>query len=298
MRLLRVDAPELELVEFQADAPPYAILSHRWEAEEVLYADIETRAIQKAGLDKIHGALEQARRDGLEYLWVDTCCIDKTNSTELSEAINSMYRCYGEAKICYAYLSDIEGANEEMAGSQWFTRGWTLQELLAPKDLLFFSRDWSPMGTKAELAIILCLITGIDNKILGGSSPITSASIAQRMSWVSKRTTTRTEDIAYCLLGIFDVNMPLIYGEGHKAFIRLQEQIANESDDQTLFAWTDPAASDEVAQGMLAKHPSYFMDSSHYVACHEPQSSEPYSISKKRLKIEVRFCTPEKRGTK
>lgn len=289
MRLLRVNTHDLELVEFQADPPPYAILSHRWEAEEFLYTDLGSKsATQKAGFAKIRGALEQAKTDGLEYLWADTCCIDKANNTELSEAINSMYRWYKQAEICYAYLSDVENL-DELAASKWFTRGWTLQELLAPQDLVFFSRDWDPIGTKAELVERLSDTTGIEHAILQGSSPIASASIAQRMSWVSERATTRAEDIAYCLLGIFDVNMPLIYGEGEKAFMRLQEQIANESDDQTLFAWTDPASEKTAVSGLLAKHPSHFIDSGYYVPCYDPQSSEPYTINKKRLKIQVRL---------
>ena len=173
------------------------------------------------------------------------CCIDKTSSAELSEAINSMFRWYEKAKVCYAYLSDVSGdANlkkdvSEFVGSRWFTRGWTLQELVAPKSVLFYSRrytGWHFLGTKEDLCDHISAVTGIDTDTLYGAG-LELASVARKMSWASHRETTRVEDTAYCLLGIFDVNMPLLYGEGKKAFLRLQEEILRSSYDYSLFAW-------------------------------------------------------------
>jgi hypothetical protein len=172
------------------------------------------------------------------------CCIDKTSSAELSEAINSMFRWYEKAETCYAYLSDVpDGAGlvpaqvrARFAASRWFTRGWTLQELIAPRYVLFFSRHWKYFGTKESLCDQISAITGIDTDTLLGAG-LEHVSVARKMSWASCRNTTRIEDSAYCLLGLFDVNMPLLYGEGQKAFQRLQEEILRSSHDYSLFAW-------------------------------------------------------------
>lgn len=175
-----------------------------------------------------------------------SCCIDKTSSSELSEAINSMFRWYQKAAVCYAYLADISVTEDQrnrlsfesdLGQSRWFTRGWTLQELLAPETINFYSKDWSLVGTKVQLCSIISLVTGIGQNYLNGEDH-TRASISQRMSWASRRNTSRLEDTAYCLLGIFGINMPLIYGEGSKAFRRLQLAIMRtHPEDHTLFAW-------------------------------------------------------------
>jgi hypothetical protein len=207
---------------------------------------------------KILKACLRARSDDLHYLWVDTNCIDKTSSAELSEAINSMYAWYRNASVCYAYLMDVpsdmeekcDASNSRFRRSRWFKRGWTLQELLAPKNVVFFSRDWTEIGRKDTMTKLLEEITGIRANYLLQLEGIDGASIAQRMSWVSNRSTSRPEDIAYCMLGIFDVNMPLIYGEGSKAFVRLQEEIIKISDDHSIFAWTwIPELSDPLMRG-------------------------------------------------
>ncbi|KAI0809439.1 HET-domain-containing protein [Xylaria sp. FL0064] len=218
------------------------------------------KRLRRFGYWKILKTCLQARKDGLNYLWVDTNCIDKTSSAELSEAINSMYSWYYSSSICYAYLSDVQitdltldasnpGAGQLKADrsdsslnsfrqSRWFRRGWTLQELLAPRTVRFYSHDWMTIGTKNQMAALLANITRVDEKYLLYAEDIRSASIAQRMAAVADRTTTRPEDIAYCLLGLFNVNMPLLYGEGAMAFVRLQEEIMRVSDDHSLFAWT------------------------------------------------------------
>ncbi|OBT70618.1 hypothetical protein VF21_10350, partial [Pseudogymnoascus sp. 05NY08] len=245
MRLINVDTFELE--EFMDHrSTRYAILSHTWGKGEVTLGDMQrglSRAEGLPGFEKIRGACRQAASDGFKFVWVDTCCIEKSSSAELSEAINSMFRWYSDAEICYAYLSDVaevgDGpeAKSQFRNSRWFTRGWTLQELLASKKVIFYSREWVEMGSKEDFATTISEITGIDPEALGPLD-ITRFSVAERMSWTSSRVTTRQEDIAYCLLGLFGVNMALLYGEGERAFVRLEEEIIKISDDHSIFAWT------------------------------------------------------------
>ncbi|KAM5545418.1 hypothetical protein V8D89_001031 [Ganoderma adspersum] len=191
---------------------------------------------------KIRRACEVARADGYEYIWIDSCCIDKSSSSELSEAINSMYAWYGGAHVCYAYLADVpagdnhRGRTSWFRESRWFRRGWTLQELIAPLHLMFLSQDWAVIGPKYALVGIVQEITGISDEALLHITSLDQFSVAQRLSWASIRVTTRVEDLAYSLLGIFDINMPTLYGEGERALRRLQEQIMQRIPDQSLFA--------------------------------------------------------------
>ena len=244
MRLLeRNNAGEISLTKYLVGdgIPRYAILSHTWGAdtEEVSFKDLmDGTGKSKPGYDKIRFCGEQARRDGLQYFWVDTCCIDKSNNTELSEAINSMFRWYRNAVKCYVYLQDVSrpalDGNEKSSQlpwepafqkSRWFTRGWTLQELIAPTTVEFFSKEGEQLGDKRSLERHIHEITGIPVEALQGSS-LSDFSVTERMLWTEKRETTCKEDKAYSLLGIFDVYMPLIYGEGREsAFKRLQEEI-------------------------------------------------------------------------
>ncbi|KAM4057050.1 ankyrin repeats (3 copies) domain-containing protein [Hirsutella rhossiliensis] len=236
MRLLKTD--RLEVIEFVQDrVPKYAILSHTWGEGEVSLQDVQGgRASSKTGFSKVSQCCIRARADGFDYLWVDTCCIDKTSSAELSEAINSMYLWYFKAETCYAHLADVQ-SESTLAESRWLTRGWTLQELIAPPQVYFLNQDWKDLGTKESLHI------------------------AQRMSWAAGRRTTRVEDGAYCLMGLFSINMPLIYGEGERAFIRLQEEIMRVSDDYSLFAWRAP----DTRGGLLATSPAAFAGSNNIV---------------------------------
>ncbi|KAH7128985.1 heterokaryon incompatibility protein-domain-containing protein [Dactylonectria macrodidyma] len=221
------------------DVPPYAILSHTWGVEEVSFKDlIDTKGEDKFGYDKIRFCGKQALRDGLQYFWVDTCCIDKSSSAELQEAINCMYRWYRDAAKCYVYLADVSKSASDVnykpsrqqwmpafRNSRWFTRGWTLQELIAPASVEFFSKEGMKLGTKSSLEETIRETTGIPSDALRGS-PLPNFSILQRMSWIERRNTTRAEDKAYSLFGIFDIQMPLLYGEGReKAFKRLQAEI-------------------------------------------------------------------------
>ncbi|TBU25371.1 hypothetical protein BD311DRAFT_501465 [Dichomitus squalens] len=192
---------------------------------------------------KIREACKVARDAGHRYLWIDSCCIDKTSSSELSESINSMYQWYGRAKVCFAHLADVPAGEDPRAGqsafrrSRWFTRGWTLQELIAPSAVKFLSQDWIAIGTKATLGYVIEEITGIPIALLLRVKSLGDFSVAQRLSWAGQRETSRKEDKAYSLLGIFSINMPTLYGEGDRAFRRLLEEIVRRIPDQSVFAW-------------------------------------------------------------
>jgi hypothetical protein len=274
MRLLKFDDQgELTVTrDLHANIPPYAILSHTWgkEEDEVTFEDVQNKAYKHLpGYAKIRFCGEQAKKDNLVYFWVDTCAIDKRSSAELQEAINSMFMWYEEAAICYAYLSDfpdamsVDGEECQFRKAGWHSRGWTLQELLAPRNVTFYTHDWTFIGTKRSLCKQLSDITGIDLYIIMRIREIASASVAQRMSWASRRQTTRAEDTAYCLMGIFSVNMPMLYGEGERAFLRLQEEICKDSDDNSIFAWRtiDEDQDGGFGYGLMAEHPRHFQDS-------------------------------------
>ncbi|KUJ11938.1 HET-domain-containing protein, partial [Mollisia scopiformis] len=221
------------------DVPAYAILSHTWGDEEVIFQDMEagadSKTVSKAGWEKIQFCAKQAAADGLQYFWVDTCCIDKKNAVELGAAINSMFRWYQNAARCYVYLSDVSKSTTEavdervweeaLRKSRWFTRGWTLQELIAPRLVDFFSLEGERLGNKSTLAAIIHEITGIEKNALQGNA-LSNFTIKDRRSWAEHRKTTVEEDAAYCLIGIFDVSMVPNYGERKdQAFRRLEEEI-------------------------------------------------------------------------
>ncbi|PVH97602.1 HET-domain-containing protein, partial [Periconia macrospinosa] len=229
-----------------SDIPPYMILSHRWREDEVLYSDLTNPdpsiAQSKQGYKKLESSCELAHRLGYQYAWLDTCCIDKSSSAELSETINSMYRYYADSHICFAYLDDVNHVDQvgELEASVWFTRGWTLQELIAPKKMDFYAKDWTFIGTKNSLGLCerLATASGIPPHVFTDPSSIDCFSVSQKLSWAAGRETTREEDESYCLFGIFGVNLPPLYGEGRKnAFRRLQIEIMNNSPDHTIFAW-------------------------------------------------------------
>jgi len=320
MRLINTSTLKFETFDVDHDVPPYAILSHTWGADEVSYQDMllsRDEAEKKQGFDKIEKCAELADRNNISYCWVDTCCIDKSSSTELSEAINSMFRWYKGASVCYAYLSDIPPPSsylewllgqverysdmdrslfknwaKKIGASRWFTRGWTLQELIAPRKLEFYSQDWTFAGTKDNLKDHISDITGIPIDVLS-SSDVSNTPIACRMSWAANRLTSRTEDIAYCLLGIMEINMPLLYGEGDRAFIRLQKELISSSDDPTIFLWTDSSASFSKCSGVLARSPSAFRDLKEFTDFSVDLASKPYRMTNKGLKISLQLIPRE-----
>ena len=273
MWLLNIFSHELECFD-DKDVPPYAALSHRWETDEVTFQDILAgQGRSKKGYRKIDLCCKQAAQpqkwynrfthiqtDKLSYVWIDTCCLDKTNSAGLSEAINSMYRWYREAAVCYVYLADVKSKSttDEFESSQWFRRGWTLQELLAPSDVQFFNSDWALLGDRRSLTYSISNITGIPKGLLNNFEPWSQGCVADVMSWAASRKTSRNEDRAYSLLGLFDIHMPIIYGEGKRAFYRLQEEILKVSHDMTIFAWTRAAPRHSMTSGIFADSPTWF----------------------------------------
>lgn len=284
MRLINTKTQVLE--EFEAsEAPPYAALSHRWTNEEITYQDLNNsrRAGRDAGYAKLDKGCSVATSAGFDYFWLDTCSIDKTNNVELSEAINSMFQWYKSAGVCFAYLADVPPseshpqAESPFSRSEWFTRGWTLQELLAPSEVIFLANDWSEITSKTKSVSLISDITGIPPDFLLGED-LEHASVAMRMSWASNRKTTKSEDIAYCLLGIFDIQMPLLYGEREAgAFKRLQQEILKISDDQSIFAWTTDEAHTPLYNArarqtfsLLAHSPAFFKASQNIVEAEAP----------------------------
>ena len=277
---------------FDSDIPAYAILSHRWSDDEITFQEFRKGKNRDShGYAKVRRFCTLAEDRGFGWAWVDTCCIDKKSSAELSEAINSMYRWYHNATECYVYLSDVAWNSQDVESSQavfmqssWFTRGWTLQELLAPSEVIFFDSAWSHFGTKESLRTLISAATGITMYRM--QYPF-GACIAQKMSWVSKRQTSRSEDMAYCMLGLCDVNMPLLYGEGGtKAFMRLQLEIIKQSNDESIFAWTLP---DDIDFGLLAPGPTCFADSHDIQRCFYPAEKRrfPYQMTNQGFLFEV-----------
>lgn len=294
MHLINVKTFKLEeFLDYQT--PPYAILSHTWgnDCEELTFRNVAKGEIDKPGVGsvKFRRCCRQAETDGFGYAWIDTCCINKDSSRELDEAINSMFRWYRRASACYAYLSDVPGNDNprtqgsKFRTSRWFKRGWTLQELLAPKHVWFYSSEWHCLGTKAKLCGTVEKITGVSRQFLLGTAELRTASVAQRMSWAAHRDTKREEDLAYCLLGVFDVSMSMIYGEGgDKAFSRLQEEIMKTTRDHSILAWDlrekEPWPSDSVKAThgrILAATPSDFARSGHIVP-REQSNASPNSL--------------------
>ncbi|ROW14930.1 hypothetical protein VPNG_03344 [Cytospora leucostoma] len=240
----------------------YAILSHRWVGLEVTFEQLSghtaelrtgTRPLSTPQLDKIRGACETAREQGIRWMWIDTCCISKASTVEETESINSMFRWYRDARVCITYLSDVRKEEEPAGGadtfrsaetggpSVWFSRGWTLQELLAPRDMQFYDTEWNYLGTRAELAGEIAGVTGIEARYLTGARSSQKACIAVKMSWMAGRETAREEDVAYSMLGIFNITMGLQYSEGGaRAFARLQEALLAKTMDESLFAWRMP----------------------------------------------------------
>jgi hypothetical protein len=310
MRLLNVHRLELKTFDHR-NAPPYAILSHTWGDEEVDYQTFIARPEVRSGggWAKILGTCKQAIQDNYDWVWIDTCNIDKSSSAELSEAINSMFVWYQQSAVCYTFLEDVhvEHMSQESDPSQllrkarWFTRGWTLQELIAPRNVVFYSASWTFLGSKNMLRSLLSELTGVNERVLQNAAMLSTMSIAQKMSWAAQRKTTRVEDIAYCLLGIFDVTMPLLYGEGSKAFLRLQEELISRFDDQSIFAWSffapltpdtgewdDKARESLLGGGVFALHPLAFKCSNNIVPdTRLDTASEATAITTRGVHIEA-----------
>ncbi|KAI1121429.1 heterokaryon incompatibility protein-domain-containing protein [Nemania abortiva] len=287
MRLLKTGQYKLiEANDIPDPFPQYAILSHTWISpkDEITYqdfkqrkGDIENDIFKQKGWAKLQRYCDRAAKDGWDWAWMDTCCIDKTNPADTQEAINAMFRWYQNAGVCYAYLEDVDASPsithgsfpmdldlDDIAGkdnvanptsfhhmalkaflvkAKWFTRGWTLQELLAPPYLVFVDRAWRRIGTRESWADEIKTASRIEARHLTSFNPMDfeSCSIAMRLSWASRRETTVEEDETYSLLGLFGISLPLIYGEGRlRAFYRLQRELITVYNDPSIFAWKAP----------------------------------------------------------
>lgn len=342
MRLLNTRSLVLESFDGRP-VPPYAILSHTWEDDEVRFEDVcfgkstSVMPTEKQGYTKIKYSCDQAQRDGLEYIWIDCCCIDKSSSAELSEAINSMFSWYEKSRRCYVYLFDLNRPNHlpiTFEESRWLRRGWTLQELVAPMHVEFYDHQWIRLGDKGtrprqtissdpgdefdgfeaifnldsaqpkdyegNLAYRIESVTRIPIEVLTlKQRPISRLLLrfpaAQRLSWAANRQTTKVEDRAYSLLGLFDVKMPLLYGEGKEAFVRLQQEIMNRYHDQTLLAFTRQRHIHWQLHGPLADDPAVFANST-IVRVPKPQRKmsrpleEPFSYSWRHIDLQIYLC--------
>lgn len=294
MRLINTITREQK--EFYHEIPEYAILSHTWDKQELLFDDMKRSDPEGLpGFEKVDKCCKLAASRGFEYVWIDTCCIDKNSSAELQEAINSMYRWYKNAEVCFAYLSDVQSntnptKSPAFAASLWFTRGWTLQELIAPRIVEFYGRneagDWGEIGTKSSLRDLIAKITGVPIGVLKTGN-VANISVATRMSWASRRHTKREEDQAYSLMGIFDVHMTMVYGEGKRAFARLQEEIMKVSNDHSLFAWKSSKRHVRhwTGQGLLADSPADFIHSGQYYCSDHSDGAAAYQITNVGLRI-------------
>jgi hypothetical protein len=288
-----------------SNIPKYTILSHTWEEEEVTFHELdqhhpgnlelpEARLRQliydttPKGYHKIWETCFKARKHGFQYAWIDTCCINKDSSAELTESINSMFQWYQNAEECYVYLSDLPSktsAKEGFPKCKWFTRGWTLQELIAPKKVLFYDQAWKCVGSKTMFCDMISKITNIDKGVLRGTTLAWDFPTATRMSWAARRQTTRVEDIAYCLLGIFQVNLPMIYGEGINAFFRLQEEIVRHNNDLTIFTW-EQGEGQGLPCNLFALSPRGFADTGLVLPIPQIFLDPVFSITNKGLRFE------------
>ncbi|KAH6723654.1 hypothetical protein BKA61DRAFT_436326, partial [Leptodontidium sp. MPI-SDFR-AT-0119] len=245
MRLLRTDGTLKFAWVNEEKGPKYAILSHTWGEEAVVFSDM----ISAGSTGKIKRLCDLASIGGFKYCWIDTTCINKGSSAELGEALNSMYKWYHNSAVCYIFLEDFEWqpstptSNKRFRSCRWFQRGWTLQELIASRNRKFYDKNGTDISAAAEdigihLDEIIEKQTGIELAILRHEMSVKEVNVATRMRWAAGRETTRGEDIAFCLLGIFDIHMPILYGQGrNRAFRRLQEEILKNSSDESIFAW-------------------------------------------------------------
>ncbi|KAM0489550.1 hypothetical protein ACHAP8_012460, partial [Fusarium lateritium] len=334
MRLLNTTTFELqqgELSFFKQEG--YAIFSHRWVGLEITFSQISTFAQELRGnerplrtpqLDKIRGVCDVARHKGFKWIWIDNCCIDKSSTMEETESINSMFKWYQKASICITYLCDVrKSATCESSGelnadisnvfqsingqdpSVWFTRGWTLQELLAPYDMEFYDMDWKFLGTKTGLAEQIEKVTKIETQYLTCKDKFKDACIAKKMSWMAGRETGKIEDIAYSMVGIFNVTLTPAYGEGLRAFMRLQYELLSSSPDESLFAWQMPHPDAEKIfnpgdswgpdeWGLLAPSPDWFQCGSQVNLFPKNEQPGP-NIGSKRTQDGVEIQRPMRR---
>ncbi|KAG0701553.1 heterokaryon incompatibility protein-domain-containing protein [Suillus ampliporus] len=233
----------------------YATLSHRWGEGESAYGTFEEMKeakLKTPGFKKLKTFCEKVKEYDVEFAWSDTCCIDKSSSAELDESIRSMFKWYRNSDVCIVHLAQSETV-KDILDDEWTERGWTLQELLAPNHIKFFNKHWKPMtrhdndkdpdtgSATSDVLKTLTKATGVPQSEIRDFDP-EAFKVDERMKWAAKRKTTRVEDAAYSLMGIFDVSLQIAYGEGgDRAFGRLIEAIMLAGDPSVL-NWKGEAA--------------------------------------------------------
>lgn len=285
MRLLRTRTLDLEAFYDPGTRPRYAVLSHTWEpGRHLTYSDLAAdpeHALSGTGSELVRRACDVAQKLGHEYLWVECICVDGSSTAEVSEAVNSSFRWYQEASACLVYLADLpsEYPDDETSWREcrWWTRAWTLPELLAPPTVRFYDEDWNFRGTKTSPPIldIISHITHISEHVLRDGSLIRRTSVAKRMSWAATRKARRVEDMAYSLLGIFGVHMQTVYGEGTESFKRLQDEILKDTRDMSLLAWEAQPDDKRLFRGLFASSPKEFV---RFISC-PPEWTTPLSFA-------------------
>ncbi|KAL2106812.1 hypothetical protein VUR80DRAFT_6186 [Thermomyces stellatus] len=267
MRLLHTRTLNLEQFYDLQTRPHYVVLSHTWEPGHLNYADLtdrRERALSGPGSALVHHACDVALKLGYEYIWIECICVDGSSTAEVSEAVNSAFRWFQKAAVCLVYLADLPAGSPNDDTSwrrcEWWTRAWTLPELLAPSTVHFYDKDWNFRGTKTSppLLGIIARITTVSEDVLRDGSLIPGVSVAKRMSWASTRKARRVEDRAYSLLGIFGVHMQAIYGEGAESFKRLQDEILKDTRDVSLLAWEAQPEEKRLFRGLFASSPKEF----------------------------------------
>ncbi|KAM3420458.1 hypothetical protein BST61_g3728 [Cercospora zeina] len=279
-----------------AQIPDYAVISHRWASDEISCQIFQDTAVEDrvgSGWAKIIEGCRMARSRKIRWLWIDTCCIDKRSSAELTESVNAMFKYYQQSRQCFVFLPDVHAVpadsaelEAQLSKSVWFTRGWTLQELLASPIATFYNSNFRLIGLKARdspFCAIISRITGVGLEYLHDPYLVEQASVAERMRWASLRQTTRVEDVAYCLLGLFGVNMPLLYGEETKAFMRLQMEIIRKTEDESIYAWH---TSDRSWKGLLAPSPASFTGT-RVVEARDIHKRTPSTMTNKGLQLSL-----------
>ncbi|KAF2736761.1 hypothetical protein EJ04DRAFT_462522, partial [Polyplosphaeria fusca] len=221
---------------------PYAVLSHTWGTQEVSYDDmLNGQFMFKDGFKKVENFQACARDLGYDWCWMDTCCINRSRSTsEQNEAVMSMYTWFRHAGLCVVYLTDVE-RREDFTKARWFTRAWTLIELLAPENMAFYTRDWQCIGSKKELAAEITAHTNIAFDVLTYARNPRDATIGEKLSWASERHATNPEEEIYILISLLGVRMIRSPGEGRAmATVRMQAQILEHLEDYTILMWHKP----------------------------------------------------------
>ncbi|KAI6007493.1 hypothetical protein EDC04DRAFT_2611339 [Pisolithus marmoratus] len=263
MYLLNVATQQLEDIH---ELRPYAILSHALQAGETVYFhQVGTESVRmQPGYEKVETCCEPARQGGLKYIWTDTCCANANNSAAYTETTTLAYTWYQQAHVCYTYLDDVDGSEDSrekhstFKRSRWFRLTWTLGELSAPKHVLLRERLDNDRNEGRPFECI-------HRDALEYPERVPCFSIATRMSWARGRTSTKHEDRVYALMGLFGVNLPILYGEGEtRTFLKLQNEILKTTDDQSIFAWHSAGgastSSEYHSSGLLADTSKCFAD--------------------------------------